>query len=1068
MSGREVARDEDGAPVGGSIGFMARNPVGANVLMVLLIVGGLFTLPSIKQEVFPEFSLDTVNVSIAYPGASPAEVEQATILAIEEAVRGIDGIEKVISTAREGGGSVGIELEAGVNIQRVFGEIESGVDRITSFPADVERPVISLLSNRREVISIILYGDLDEWSRRALAEEMREELLQDPDISVVELAGVRPFEISIEIPQETLRRYDLTLEGVAQRIRRASVELPGGGVKTTKGEILLRTDERRDVGSQFRDIVLRENGRGSELRLADVATIRDGFQDTDQAAFYEGKPAAMLRIFRVGDQTPIDVADAAREFVARRGPTLPAGVGLALWNDFSEAYAGRLDLLIRNAKVGLVLVLGILGLFLDFRLAFWITLGIPISFCGALLFFPWFDVSLNMVSLFAFILTLGIVVDDAIVVGESVYKKREEGMSGIEAAIAGTLEVAGPVTFSILTTIIAFLPLLFVPDVMGKIMRVLPLVVIAILILSLVESMFVLPAHLVHSKITRPRGVLGYLYDGQRRFARVLDWWIENIYSPSLRRMLESRYVTMAVGVAILLVTHGLVKGKRINFTFLPRIDSDLVTATVTMPFGVNADRTREVVSRLEATAKQALEELGGGGDVGRGVFGLVGATAGGGHGRGNSGASGSHLGQVQVSLVPEDRRPFSSGQFHRTWRELLGPVAGVDSLKFKSTSGPSGGSDIDVELTHTNRVLLEEAAGEVAEALHGFAGVHDIDDGVAAGKQQLNLQLTPQGRAWGFSELDLARAVRGAFFGHEALRQQRGRHEVRTYVRLPEAERRSEHDIDRFLLLTDSGKEIELAQAARIRRGRAHKEIKRRDGRRVMNVTAEVDEQVTNAGRVLEEMVTGVLVDVKRQYPGVEYSFSGAEESRAKSLRAMARGFALALVAMFALLAVAFRSYVQPVLIMLAIPFGAAGATWGHVVMGMDLSLMSMFGFVALAGVVVNDSLVLISAMNTYIQEGMSPFEAVFAGSVRRFRPIMLTSLTTFLGLIPMLLEKAQQARFLIPMAVSLGVGVLFATFITLVIIPCAYLILEDLVWAARTAAAGLGLAAAPKVHAP
>ncbi len=1039
----------------GAIASMARNSVAANVFMAILLVGGLLTLPTIKQEVFPEFTLDQVNVTVVYPGAAPTEVEQGAVLAIEEAVRGVEGIEKVVSVAGEGRGSVTAEIELGRPLQRIAADIESAIDRITSFAKDVERPVVSILSNRREVLSLVLHGNLEEATLRELGERLRDEILQDPRITQVDLSGVRPYQVSIEIPQETLRRYGLTLDSVAAAVRNASIELPAGGVKTRRGEILVRTSERRETGRELAEVVLRSNGEGSELRLGDLARIRDGFAEVDEYALFDGEPALALRIFRIGGQTPLSVAAAAHEFLERKRSELPQGVGLDPWNDSSEAYRGRVELLSRNAGMGLALVLLILGMFLDLRLAFWITMGIPVSFCGAFLLMPWMDVTINMISLFAFILTLGIVVDDAIVVGEAIYALRERGIGRQDAAIGGALEVAGPVTFSVLTTVIAFLPLLFVPEVLGKIMRVLPAIVIAVLSISLFESMFILPAHLAHTDLSQPRGPLGWVHTAQGWFAQLLEAWVRRVFSPFLHAALRLRYVTLAVGAVALILTGGLVAGKRISFVFLPRIDAEIVTAELALPFGASVDETRIVVDRLVRSAREVLEERGGERVVGRGILAMVGATLTGGQGGAASGTrSGSHLGQVQVFLVPEDRRNFGSAQFGRDWRERMGSVPGIDTLKFKSTTGPSGGADIDVELSHSDREVIEAAAERLAASLAEFAGVHDIDDGVARGKEQLDLELNAEGRAWGLTEASLANAVRGSFFGHEAQRLQRGRHEVRTYVRLPESERRSEADISGLLVLGPRGAEIPLPTAATLDRGFARKEISRRDGRRVLNVTAEVDDQVTNAGRVLEELEAQILPDLMARFPGLRYSFAGAQESRTKAMAALRRGFALAMIAMFALLAIAFSSYFQPVLIMLTIPFGIASALHGHLFMGMEVSLMSMFGMVALSGVVVNDSIVLISAMNAFLGEGMSPFEAVHAGAVRRFRPILLTSLTTFLGLAPMLLERSLQARWLIPMAVSLGVGVLFATAISLIVVPAAYLALEDLLWCFGTGA--------------
>lgn len=1037
----------------GPIAYMAQNPVAANILMVLLIVGGLFTLPSIKQEVFPEFQLDIVSISLPYPGASPEEVESGAILAVEEAIQGIDGIEEIQAYALEGSGRVVAELSNDVDPQKVLNDIDSAVGRITSFSKDIEKPVISLASNRREVLSLVVYGELDERALYEISERMRNELLQSPEITYVEVTGIRPFEISIEVSRQKLRRYALTLEEVAQKIRSDSVELPAGGIKTQEGEILVRVDQRKEWGSELSRVVLRKNGEGAELRLGDVAEIKDDFKDVDQRALFNGKPSVIVKVFRVGSQTPITVSNAVKEYIEKRQGLLPQGVKLAVWNDSSENYAGRVDLLVRNAKTGLVLVILILGLFLDFRLSFWITLGIPISFLGALLFLPWFDVSLNMVSLFGFILTLGVVVDDAIVVGESVFQEREAGVPPVRAAIDGTLKVSGPVTFSVLTTIIAFMPLLFVPNVMGKIMRVLPLVVVSILSLSLIESMYILPSHLAHTNLDEPKGLLRFLFRFQKWFARLLDLFIQKIYAPILHFLMKSRYVTLALGLSCIFFTVGLVQGRRVKFIFLPRIDSDVIEASLALPFGSDVSRTEELTHRLQLAAEATLEELGGADKIGRGTLTLIGVQAAGGHATGGSTSSGSHLGQVLVFLVPEDQRDFGARKFARTWRSKLGSLSGYDTLKFKSTNGPSGGADIDIELTHSDRSVLEQAGVELGQMLSKFAGVEDIDDGFALGKRQFGLRLTSEGRAWGLTEAQLGSTLRSSFFGAEAQRLQRGRHEVRTYVRLPEDERSNEMDLNRLTLIGANGGEIPLTSAVQWDQGYAYKEINRLDGRRILNVTAEVDEQIANGNEILSELAKEALPQLLEKYPGLRYRFAGAQESRRESVQAMGQGFLLSLVAMFALMGIAFKSYTQPILILLTVPFGIVGAIWGHMVMGMDLSLMSMFGMVALAGVVVNDSLVLIDAINSRTDEGSTPFEAVNDGAARRFRPILLTSLTTFLGLIPMLLEKSLQARFLIPMAVSLGIGVLFATLITLIIIPAAYLILEDVrfgVWKA------------------
>jgi multidrug efflux pump subunit AcrB len=1043
-----LARARAAALAPGPLAWMAKNPVAANVVMAILMIGGLVMMlgGQIRQEVFPEVELDVVTVSVPYPGASPEEVEQGVLLAIEEAVRGLDGVKEVRSTAMEGTGAVTVELLLGTNPDRALSDVKSAVDRITSLPEDAERPIISLATNRNQVISLVLYGDVEEAAMRQLAERARNDLLADKRITQVELAGVRAPEVSVEIPLERLRQHGLTLEGVAQALKRASVDLPGGDVKTRGGELLLRTKERRDKGSEFENIVLQSRPDGTVLKVGDIATVKDGFAEVDRAASFNGKPAVMLNVFRVGAETPLDVSAAVREYAEAQQGSLPPGLEMTTWSDSSEIYRDRIDLLARNAYMGLVLVLLTLGLFLEIRLAFWVTLGIPISFLGGLMFMPAADVSLNMISLFAFILTLGMVVDDAIVVGEAAYKRLAEGFTPVQAAIAGAREVAVPVVFAILTTCTAFAPLLFVPGVMGKFFRVIPTVVILVLLISLVESLLVLPAHLAHVKRGKPTGVRAFIHEQQQRFSRVLERFIDRTYRPFLEACLRMRYLTIAASLAVFVAAMGLVAGGRLQFTFFPKIDSDVVEASLEMPVGTPADETRRMQDRMVEALREVLHDTAGGKRVDRGIFADLGAKSTLQRSPNSDvGNSGGHLSTVMVYLVPTDERPFSASQLAKLWRERIGSLPGVEQLTFNySTGGPSG-SAIDLELSHPNDATLERAAERVADALSGFSGVTDIDKGFVAGKSQLDFKLTPEGRALGLTEIDLARQVRSAFYGAEAVRQQRGRDEIRVFVRLPKEDRQTLHTLEGMVLLTPQGKEIPLSRAAQVEESRAYTRINRTDGRRTLNVTADVVPGVANANEVVSSVLANVLPEVARDYPGLSYGLGGQQQDQAETLKSLGVGTVLAMVAIFAMLAIVFRSYLQPVIVMAAIPFGLVGSVLGHLLMGYDMSLMSMMGLVALAGVAVNDSLVLIAAINEYRTDGMSLVDAVVAGGTRRFRPILLTSLTTFLGLAPMIMETSVQARFLIPMALSLGFGVLFATVVTLLFVPALYLALDD-----------------------
>jgi len=1040
----------------GPLAWMAKNPVAANVLMLILIVGGLVTLAAgIKQEVFPEVDLDVVLVDVIYPGASPAEVEQAVVLAIEEAIRGVDGIKEVQSTAREGYATVSAELLLGTKQDRALNDVKSAVDRITSFPADAERPTVSILAPRQQAISIVLYGNVDEATLRAVAEDSRRELLRDDRITYVELTGIRPLEISIEVPQAQLRKYHLTLDEIAARIRAASVELPGGGVKTPGGEVLLRTTERRDRGDEFENIVLLSPPDGSQVRVRDIATVKDGFQQNDRKATFNGKRAAMINVFRVGDETPLTVVAAAKEHVEELQATLPAGLYAAPWFDAAEIYEQRLSLLMRNARIGLLLVLLILGLFLEARLAFWVTLGIPISFSGALLFFPSADLSINMISLFGFIVTLGMVVDDAIVVGEAIYKQRSEGKGLLEAAIVGTREVAQPVVFAIVTTCVAFAPMLMVPGVMGKFFRVLPTLVIAVLMISLLESLLILPAHLSHPLPGWLRIVLApYLWlmkwVSKLEVPRRLEHHVQHGYIPVLRRALRWRYFTIAAGVAILILTAGMVAG-RVPFTFMPKVEGDLITAQLRMPVGTPIAVTERITKHISATARSVLEDaeqaMKTPRPISRGIYEDVGASSTLEPGfDGVFATEGTERSTVMLYLVSSDDREISTQQFVERWRQAIGEIPGAESMVFRYEFGVEPGSPVDIQLIHEDVATLETAAQRLASEIASYSGLRDIDSGVTKGKEQLDFRLTDVAVAQGLTEMDLARQVRASFFGSESLRQQRGRDEVRVYVRLPREERGSLYHVDNLIIRTPAGGEMPVSEAAVVSRGQAYTVINRTDGRRNIRITADIADEDTNSNEINAQIRRRELPQLIADIPGLAYDLSGEQERQAETMNALGLGFLLALITIFSILAILFRSYAQPLLVMSGIPFGMVGAVWGHVVMGFNLSLMSMLGLVALSGVVVNDSLILIVAINRYREEeGLGLWEAVLAGGARRFRPILLTSLTTFFGLAPMILETSVQARFLIPMAVSLGFGVLGGTFIMLLIIPCGYVILED-----------------------
>lgn len=971
----------------GTIAWFARNPVAANLVMLMLLVGGVVVGLNVKQEVFPDFRLDVIGISVPYPGASPSEVEQGILLAVEEAVRGIDGVERVSSAAMEGAGTTYVSLELDADPSSVLSDVKNAIDRLASLPKEAERPTVSLVTNRVEVISLVLYGEQDAAVLRAVAERTREELLADPDITQVDLVGAPAREIAIEVSQSQLRTHGLTMEDVAARVRGTALELPGGSVKTDGGEVLLRTTERRHDALEFADIPVVTSSAGTDVTLDQIARIEETFEDTDESAYYDGKPAIMIKVFRTGDQTPIEVADLVEEHVERLRETLPEGISVATWMDWSEIYEQRIELLLRNAYIGLTLVLIILGLFLELRLAFWVTMGIPVSFLGALMLMPAMDVSVNMISLFAFIVTLGMVVDDAIVVGENIYEERSRGAAPLEAAILGAKRVAVPVCFSIATSVVAFMPMLFVPGFSGKLYRVIPSIVIAVLVISLVESLWVLPAHLAALREPRARGIYAAVHRQQQRVRRGLERFIQNVYAPALTYTLRHRPAALAFGLAILFAAGGWVGGGHIGFRFMPEIDGDLVIASVELPHGTSVEQTRRVQRHMRQAAKELLEENGED-DIVRGIFSQVGAPLPGDPGIPQVTAGGGHLANVQVFFVPADDRTLTTAAFMQAWRERVGRIAGAERLEFQASIGPSPGAPIDVELLHDDMDVLERASAELAEAMQDYAGVWDIDDGFSRGKPQLDLRLTPEAKSLGLTAADLARQVRSAFYGTEALRQQDGRNEVKVVVRLPQRERRTVHDVESLLIRTPGGGEIPLSDAASIAPGRAWPVIRRSNGRRMVEVTADVRPDVANPGTILEAIENGPLAELVKTYPGLGYDFGGSAREQAKAMGSLTTGGQLAIIAVFALLAIPFRSYSQPIIVMAAIPFGVVGAILGHMVMGYELSMISVMGLIALSGVVVNDSLVLIAAANDYRREGMSAFDAIHAAGVRRFRP--------------------------------------------------------------------------------
>ena len=857
-------------------------------------------------------------------------------------------------------------------------------------------------------------------------------------------------------PKPPLRTYGLSFDQVANAVGMSSLDLPGGAVKTQGGEILLRTKGQRYHGIEFQDIVLVTRPDGTKVYLDDVATVVDGFEDTDTATRFDGKRAALIQVFRVGSEGALDVAEATKRYLTELKPTLPEGVSADTWDDDSIILKQRIGLLLRNARLGLFLVFVCLTLFLNTRLAFWTTMGIPISFLGGLWLVPQFDVTINMISLFAFIVVLGIVVDDAIVVGENIFNYLEKGMKPLEAAVRGVREMATPVIFAIITTVAAFAPLLFVSGQMGKVMRQIPIVVIAVLIMSLVEALLILPAHLSGKGTLFHRVMDPFLGPIERVQAQVqsgLQWFIRCAYRKSLDVALEWRYLTVAVAIVFLFLSVSLVAGGFIKFSMMPKVDSDNMTALLTMPQGTPVEQTTAVLERIEAAAvRVAAEHDEAQADGLPSVIRHISTTVGqhptaGGHGpmsRQQTGGDSSHLGEVNVELLGAEDREVGSGQLVKRWRELVGEVPGAVSLTFHANLF-SAGDPISVQLSHRDFDTLLQAVDRLKLIVAEYPGTRDVADSFLPGKKELKLSLTDAGRAAGLTLADLARQVRSGFYGHEVQRIQRGRDDIRVMVRYPEGERRSRGDIDEMRVRLPDGNEVSFTTVASVEEGRGYAVINRTDRRRVVTVTADVEESVANANEISADLRKNVLPGLVADFPGLSFDFEGEQREQTESLGSLRLNFLVAQLAIFALLAIPFRSYAQPLIIMSAIPFGLVGAVFGHMLMGLNMTMLSLFGMVALTGVVVNDSLILIDLINRRRAEGATVDVAIREAGERRFRPIMLTTATTFLGLTPMIFETSMQAKFLIPMAVSLGYGIVFATAITLILIPTLYRILED-----------------------
>lgn len=1030
------------------IAAAVRNPVATNLLMVVIIVVGGMSAYNLRRETFPQISFDIIQVQTIFPGATPEEVEESIVVKIEEAIKSVEGIQDLVSQAQESSGVVLARLKPGVDNRRVMEDIQSEVEKIDTFPEDAEAPRYEELAERRKVINIAIYGDQPERTLKEVASRVRDDLLASEFISQVRLVGTRDYEISIEVSEESLRRHGLTFEEIRQVIQRSSLNLPGGSIKTPTQDIVVRTAGQRYTGLEFALVPLLTRPDGTVVTLDEVARVSDGFVDAWRIGRFNGTPSVLVSVFRTSEEDALVISDTVRQYVAEQAPQLPEGLSMSVWADDSAVTKGRLDLLSRNGLQGLFLVLLSLWLFMNLRLAFWVSVGLVVALLGGLWILDLYGGTLNMITMFAFIMALGMLVDDAIVVGENIYSHWRRGKSPVRAAIDGAGEVAVPVIGAVSTTVAAFVPLFIMEGILGKFVAVMPVAVVAALLGSLLECMVILPPHLAHAL---PEGGYQTSKRGIRRLAQrirggidgTLDWFIERVYMPTLRHAMAWRLVVAASALAILMLMFGLLLGGHLDFELFPDRDTDTIIARVTMPQGTPLAQTAATTARLEAAARQIDNHFRpadpDADSVVKQIMTVVGINT------DFEPQVGSHIGEVTVQLLAAEERGISSILLADKWRDLSGDVPDALELIFMSEAIFPVGDPIEVRLMGDDFTAMREAAARLEDELATYPGVLDISNDFRPGKMEVQLTLKPAGRVLGVTLADLARQVNQGFYGAEALRLQRGRDDVKVMIRYPEAERRSLGDLDNIRIRTPNGGEVPFGEVATATLRRGFSVIKRTDRQRALSVTADVDSTKANAEKILADLEANFLPRLLADYENMRYSFEGQHKETQRSVGSLFRGFIIAMLLVYTILAVIFRSYAQPLVVMSVIPFGFIGAVVGHLIMGHGLSLISLFGLVALSGVLVNDSLVLVDFINRARREGVPLFEAVLAGGQKRFRAIILTSVTTVAGLSPILFEKSVQAQFLIPMAISMSFGLMGATVLVLVLVPALYLLLHD-----------------------
>lgn len=1032
------------------IAWFARNGVAANLLMLVIVVGGIGSLLTIKKELFPQFSLDTVIITVPYRGAAPEEVENGVILPIEQAIQGVDGIKEIRSTAAEGVARIAVEIRADAQMRKVKDDLQMRIDAIPNLPLETERPILEELLIDRDVIWVAVYGDASERTLKEIAEIIRDDLTRLPEMSQVFVQGVRGYEIAIEVAESQLRRYGITRDDVVRAVRAGSLDVPGGILRTEGREILLRTQEQAYRAADFARIPVITRMDGSEILLGDIADIRDGFVETPISTRFNGHPAALVLVREVGEENPLAISRAVNRYVNQAQSTwVPEGIHLATWGDSSFYLAGRLKMLLQNGFLGFLLVMLSLSIFLRPSLAFFVAIGIPVSFLGTFLVGPYIGISINLLSLFAFILVLGIVVDDAIITGESVFSEFQRNGPGVDSAIRGTLAVSTPVTFAVLTTMVAFIPVFFLPGQIGKFFAAIPMVVIPTLVFSLIQSKLVLPYHLslCHVGDRRARDQLNFLSRAQRHVSDAMESFVRMRYQPFLRLTLEWRYLTIASFAAIFMLSIGLLASGWVRFTPFPSVPSDFIQVSLTLPEGTTLAQTeaamRHIGNSLDAVIAEDLQAGRAHPILHQAQFSGFGIDT-----------QGAHVGFFLVELTKSELRDSNAEEISERWREKIGQIPGARELVVNAMAAPPSGLPVDMRLTGPDFAQLQAAAAEIKTELAKIQGLFDIRDTFAEGKDEIRVRLKPGASALGINVESVARQVRAAFYGIEAQRVQRGRDDVRIMVRAPYEERLAIADLEQMFIRLQGGVEIPLYEIAYLEQGTGFPTIQRIDRRRVIRILADADKDTADFayinnrlyGRSLRGGEPSIMEMIEQRYPGVELVMGGEAKDWQETRASLISGVIFVLFIIYALLAIPFKSYIQPIIVLVVIPFGFTGALLGHWITFQSLSILSMLGVIALAGVVVNDSLVFVDYANRLRREGVVTdlFEALVATGQARFRPILLTSITTFAGLVPILLERSLQAQFLIPMATSLGFGVLFTTFVTLLLVPSIYAVLD------------------------